>query len=177
MMEAINVVAIVTSPIVAILVGLWFQRRKEKRDVKRQIFVTLMATRHVGVSDERVRALNMLDLVFHDAPKIRHLWHEYFGMLSNKGMDNPEGHLLRSKKLLEMIAEMAATIGYGHEITHLDVDRVYNPVGLSQQTQRQNDLLVELVRVLKNTGSLGVTPELPAQQGREEVRALPGSTM
>src|SRR5262245_46749487 len=44
------------------------------------ILATLMGSRHNPLTTENVRALNMIDLVFHDQAKVRSLWHEYFDM-------------------------------------------------------------------------------------------------
>jgi hypothetical protein len=65
------------------------------------------------------------------------------------------GWKLRDKKRLELIQEMAKGIGYGKEISHLDVDRAYMPVGLFQERQRAKEMSDELLRVLKE--SHGIT--------------------
>jgi len=151
-MEVITVIAILISPAVAVLVSMFIQDRKEKRQNKLQLLSSLIATRHeVMLTAESVRALNLIDVVFHDKTEVRRLWKEYFDMLHNEGLDNPIGHAQWNKKKLELITEMAKTLGYGREITHLDMDRIYSPVGLAEQTQRTNILIDELLRVLKAT--------------------------
>lgn len=85
-------------------------------------------------------------------------------MLNNEGLNNPSDWSQRQKKNLEMITEMAHALGYGKEITHLDVDRVYYPVGLGEQAKRGQEISNELLRVLKGTHGLAVAsraPELP----------------
>ena len=135
-MTAVNIVAILLSPAIAVLITLYLQKRREKRNQKLWIFNTLIATRHSPVIEENVRALNMIDVVFHDSPRVRQLWHEYFDMLGNEGLNNKLGWSQRQKKNLEMITEMAKVFGYGEAITHLDVDRVYYPVGLAINIER-----------------------------------------
>ena len=161
-----DIAAILLSPVIAVLVTLWYQSRKEKRDLKRWVFNTLMATRHSPITDETVRALNMIDVVFHKAPRIRQLWHHYFDMLTNEGLNNSQGWSQRSKKNLEMITAIAADLGYGRSITHLDVDRVYYPVGLGRQAERANEISTELLRVLRNSQGIVVAP-------REQQASLP----
>jgi len=99
-----------------------------------------MATRHSPLTDETVRALNMIDVVFHDKPRIRDLWHEYFDMLANHGLENPQGWVQRQKKNLELITEMAKFCGYGEAIKHLDADRVYYPVALAENARIQKEM-------------------------------------
>lgn len=169
-MQALSIVAVLMSPVVAVLVTLWHQHRKERRDSKRWILTTLLAMRHSPIMDESVRALNLIDIVFHDSRSVRTLWREYFDMLNNEGLNNPSGWTLRQKKHLEMITEMAHALGYGKEITHLDVDRVYYPVGLGEQAKRGQQISDELLRVLKGTQGLAVAqraPELPPRTQSE----------
>lgn len=154
-----EIVAVLLSPVIAVVVTLWYQSRKEKRDTKRWLFSTLIATRHSPLTEESVRALNMIDVVFFDSPPVRKLWREYFDMLCNEGFNNAVGVGARSKKNLELITEMAKALGYGKEISHLDVDRVYYPVGLAGAAATQSELHQELLRVLKNTQSLQLPPK------------------
>lgn len=169
-MQVVNIVAVIFSPIVAVLVTLWYQHRKERRDSKRWILTTLLATRHSPILDETVRALNLIDVVFHDSNRVRELWREYFDMLNNEGLNNPSGWSQRQKKNLEMITEMAHALGYGNEITHLDVDRVYYPVGLGEQAKRGQEISDELLRVLKGTQGVVVAPRMPEIPPRAQAK-------
>lgn len=160
----VSILAILLSPVIAVLVTVSLQGRKEKRNQKLWIFNTLIATRHTPIVDENVRALNMIDVVFHDSARVRQLWHEYFDMLCNEGLNNPNGWGQRQKKNLELITEMAKVVGYGAAITHLDVDRVYYPVGLGEQSQKAQEIAVELLRVLKASGGVRFVESSDAPQ-------------
>ena len=153
-MGYLNIIAVALSPVIAILVSLWLQDRKEKRQLKQKIFETLIATRHATMTEDNVRALNMIDVVFHDAERVRSLWREYFEMLNNEGLNNENGWTVRRNKNLELITEMAKTLGYGKAITHLDVDRVYYPTGLGNQSARAQEISDELLRVLRASGGV-----------------------
>jgi hypothetical protein len=145
----VNILAILLSPVVAVLVTVYLQDRRERRNQKLRILHTLMATRHTPILDENVRALNMIDVVFHDSPRVRDLWHEYFGMLCNQGLDNPTGGQQRQKKNLELITEMGKALGYAKALTHLDADRVYYPIGLGEQSRKVQEIIDEFLRVLR----------------------------
>jgi hypothetical protein len=157
-MTIVSILAILLSPLIAVGVTVWLQNRKERRDQKRWILGTLVATRHTPVNDEVVRALNMIDVVFHDSPAVRRLWREYYDMLSNPSLDNRPGYQQRQVKNLEMITAMAREVGYGKTITHLDADRVYYPVGLGKQADQQQAISDELLRVLRGSHGFVVTP-------------------
>ena len=156
-MEIVTFFTILLSPVIAVLITVWLQNRKERRATKLWVFNTLIATRHDPIKDENVRALNMIDVVFYDCSEVRKLWHEYFDMLNNQGLNKPNGWQARQKKNLEMIKEMARVLGYGEAITHLDVDRVYYPTGLGEQSKRAQEISDELLRVLKGTQGLQVS--------------------
>jgi uncharacterized protein DUF6680 len=155
----LTLVAIVVSPLIAVLVTTYLQDRKERRSQKVWLLSTLIATRHNPLTDETIRALNMIDVVFHDAPRVRTLWHEYYDMLHNEGLNNPTGWEQWQKKNLEMITEMARVLGYGRAITHLDAARVYSPVGPSEQARKNAELVDGFLRLFEKLGA--GTPKLP----------------
>ncbi|MEW6602601.1 MAG: DUF6680 family protein, partial [Nitrospirota bacterium] len=93
--DIISIAAILFSPIIAVLVAKYLQNRKSKKDHKLYIFSTLMAARHSPINDEVVRALNMVDVAFCNDEKVRKLWHEYYDMLNNEGLNNPVGYKAR----------------------------------------------------------------------------------
>lgn len=163
-MIIVNILAILFSPIIAVLISVYLQTRREKKKQKLWIFNTLIATRHNPITDENVRALNMIDVVFFDYLSVRKLWHEYFDMLSNEGLNNAIGWSQRQKKNLEMITEMAKLIGYKKAITHLDVDRVYYPVGLGNQSKKTEEISNELLRVLKESHGIQFHSKLPLKK-------------
>ena len=138
---------------------MWLQDRKERRQNQLRILGTLIATRHEPLSPDSVRALNVIDLVFHDKPSVRRLWREYFEMVSNEGLNNPQGWAQRNKKNLKLITEMTKALGFGKAIGYLDVDRVYLPVGIWTQTQMNQELQAELLRVMKSTARFEVQPK------------------
>lgn len=168
-MEIVTLIAIALSPAIAVLISIWVHNWREKRQHKKLIFSSLMSSRHQIISDEIVRALNMIDVVFYNKKKVRELWHEYYDMLLNEGLNNSTGWKQRDTKRLELIHEMAKAIGYGKEITHIDVDRVYMPVGLAQDTWKAKEIADELLRVLKESGGLRIVPkEQPEKTNRQK---------
>ncbi len=163
-MGIITVIAILLSPAIAVGVSILVQDWREKRKDKEFIFSSLMATRHQIYSDEVVRALNMIDVIFHDDEKVRELWREYYDMLHNPGLNNPTGWEQWKTKKLELIYEMAKVTGYGKKITHIDASRVYVPVGMVEDTLRARDLGVEQLRVLKESGGSQTVPNEQAEK-------------
>lgn len=173
-MEIITIIAIALSPAIAVLVSIWVQSWREKRQQKRYIFASLMSTRHRVISDEIVRALNMIDVVFHDNKKVRQLWHEYYDMLHNTGLNNPVGWKQWNTKKVELITEIAKVVGYAKEITHIDADRVYMPAGLSEDALRAREIAGEQLRILREKRGLQQVSKKPPAQTTEQKEKIQG---
>ena len=167
-MQLINIIAILISPVVAVLISIRLQDRKEKRQQKIWLLHTLIAARHTPITDENVRAFNMIDIVFWDKPSIRRLWKEYFEMLNNAGLNNELGWRQRKAKHLELITEMAGLLGYKKAISSLDVDRIYYPEGLGKSLDRNEAIANELLRVLKASTGFSLTSNAAARGGVAE---------
>ena len=159
-MQTINIIAILASPLIALGVTVFLQDRKEKRQAQMYVFSTLIATRHVPLSEENVRALNTIDLYFYNAPQVRKLWREYYEMLNNAGLNNALGFPQRQQKSLELITEMANVLGYGKTIKSFDVNRVYYPEGLGKSHSRGEAIAEELLRVLKSSNGIQMSPRV-----------------
>ncbi len=149
--EFLPIVAIITGPLSAVLITLWWQRRKERRDAKLRLFITLMANRKSLLPTyEWVNALNLLDVVFADRPKIVALWHELYALLQN-----PERTQVQDHKYLELLSEIARTLGF-RRLQQTDIDKYYSPQIHLAQLSAQVEMQTELLRVLKKTSSLFV---------------------
>lgn len=152
----VHLLAIIISPVVAVLVSMYIQDKKEEKRAKRNILEIMISTRHNQVNEQTVRVMNMIDIIFADDKDVRRLWVEYFLMLNNEGLNNENGNKLRKDKNMELIHAMANAVGIGAKINLLDLSRIYCPQGLVNQNELAQSLAVELLRVLKSTKSLHV---------------------
>ena len=157
--EIINVIAILASPVIALLITVFLQDRKDKRQARMYVFTTLMENRHLTVTDATIKCLNMIDLYFYNDIQVRRLWKEYFGMLNNAGLNNEVGHVQWQAKKLELITEMAKVLSYGKDISSIDVSRVYYPTGLDKSLIRNEAIAEELLRVLKSSNGIQTLPK------------------
>ena len=139
-------VAIITGPVSAVLITLWWQRWKEKREAKLRLFTTLMAHRRAfPPTFEWVTALNLIDVVFAAHPRVVALWHEVYQLLHNPTQTQEQGH-----KYLELLSEMGTVLGY-RRLQQTDIDRYYSPQIYMDQLVAQTEMQAELLRVLKNS--------------------------
>ncbi len=149
--QIITVIAIIVSPIIAVIITLWHQSRSEQRDHKFQLFQTLMRRRKdaYSVSQEWVDALNLIDVIFHDNQKAVELWHAYHDKLYQKDRDFAE----EGRIYLNLLHELAKDLGYNN-IQQTDIDRFYQPIGLGDQTALNEALKKEHLAYLKNSNEL-----------------------
>jgi len=59
-----TIIAIILGPILAVQIQKLIERTKQKKDEKKRLFMTLLATRARQLSPEHVQALNMIHVVF-----------------------------------------------------------------------------------------------------------------
>src|SRR5437868_3946497 len=90
LIAATNLIVAVVAAVVALLspsiawnLTLRSQNQDARRRDKLNIFGASMENRHTFQSREAVRALNLIDVAFHDNPEVRRIWREYHGMISN----------------------------------------------------------------------------------------------
>lgn len=142
----ISIVAVIVGPIAAVLITLWWQQRKEKRDAKLRLFLALMAHRKSAPPTyEWVAALNLIDVVFANHPQVISLWHELFNMYHNPTSEESQNH-----KKLELLSQMAQELGFSN-LQQVDIDKFYCPSSHKDQLKANAETQAEWLRVLKNT--------------------------
>ena len=148
------VIATIVSPIAAFVLSIWYQERKQKQEAKMKLFMQAMMNRKgLPPKIEWVNALNLLDVVFQDAPKVTAAWHSLYEYLHIRPMD-PR---LYDQKVNDLLIEMALVLGYS-TLRTTNLDKFYSPEGHNNYNQMQWDTQVELLRVLKGTRSLHTEP-------------------
>ena len=108
--DILTIIAIFTSPAIAVGVTLWWQRRKEKRDRKLSAFTTLMAHRRTNpLPADVVNSLNLIDIVFDDNKLVLDSWHFYYAKL---GEETTQNVIIERKHLfLDLLSAMATDLG------------------------------------------------------------------
>lgn len=115
-------------PILAAFIGAFlafrYQNNSEKRKNKLQVLSVLMAYRHTGaLDDDFVKALNLIDIVYHDNKKVKELLHRY--------LDVTRGNLFtigeRVNVFLELLLAMCQDVGY-KDLNRNDINDFYSPL-------------------------------------------------
>lgn len=113
----------------------------EKQRQKLQLFTTLMQERAEIHSENGVRALNELDVVFNDAPEVREAWAELYLAFEMKPLVQ---HVI-DDRLRKLLAAIAKDVGLTDRLRIDDLGRVYHPIAMAQdrfikEMQRQQAL-------------------------------------
>jgi hypothetical protein len=151
---ALNGIAILLAPIVALQIGGILQRRSDAQKAKLTLFGTLIALRHDTLSVESTRALNLIDAVFVDDPAVREAWTRYYTALNDPNMNIGPGVSIREERRRDLLLEMVKTLKLTRKISSADLLRTYLPtfvaenthVGILERMQRRAFLEEDLTR-------------------------------
>ena len=134
--DILNLIAIIVSPIVAVLIGQHLQNRAEIRKDKMHIFKVLMTSRIYGWTQESVHCLNIIDIVFSDDKKVRNAWKDLYDKYC---VQNPEETQLKKiqNAQYKLLDTMASSLGYKDIVTWETIQTPYIPEGMRRQQQEQ----------------------------------------
>ncbi|WP_022772851.1 DUF6680 family protein [Butyrivibrio sp. AE2015] len=151
-LDIINIIAIIVSPVVAVVVGQILQDRRKKRSDKMEIFKTLMISRGLGWSTESVKALNIIEVVFSDDQSVLDQWKIYYDRLCVENPNETELSKIKTEgdKLLDV---MAKSLGYKEKVTWETIQKPYIPKGLSDniiQQQQYQSAQLDMMNLASN---------------------------
>jgi hypothetical protein len=153
--EALTLLAIALSPLIAVLITFGLQVRKEKRDDRRRIFALLIAYREsVPLHREYVNALNLINVYFRNKKdqEIRQAWEALYQQLQEKWSATEV-----QRKRDNLLHAMGRRLGYDTRGNVLAM--YYLPQGHLNTNELEWNLRHELLRVLKATKNLDLLTE------------------
>jgi hypothetical protein len=167
------VLATLLGPILAVQAQKWLERWRDYRNRKMWVFQTLMATRAAWLEPERVRALNMIDLVFYGRRRFGRNWRSdteqavldawkiVLDELSDPWNDkvNNDARLTRRTDLfINLLVAMGEDVRYRFDRVQLK-NGAYFPTGHGTTTAEQNELRRLAIQLLKGDRPLVVKPD------------------
>ena len=111
--EIVTVFALVTGPMIAVVIAKYMENHRAKRERRMDIFRTLMRTR-VGTQrlyPDHVYALNLVEVEFYDDPKVYAAWKDYIESLNQQ---SPQQQDLQ-RLLANLLREMSLALNYKFE--------------------------------------------------------------
>jgi hypothetical protein len=139
-----TIVVAVISPIIAVVITIWYQNRSAKRNAQMNLFMDLVSFRdYLHLPWQYFVALNRIDVVFHREDKIRQLWHEYYDLIQQPQTDHIVN--LVQEKRVSLISQIAKHLGY-HNIDQIFLQRYYQPMGNVNQYTTDWDLKAAAIK-------------------------------
>ena len=149
--EIATIVALVTGPVLAVLIARWIEYRRTRHERRMDIFRTLMRTRRSRLFLDHVSALNLVEIEFRDDSNVKAACQSYLENLGSEqprradeevavGSSNEERQIRderyntrvgkdREKLLATLLHAMAQTLGY-KKVEALDIfEGGYSPQG------------------------------------------------
>jgi hypothetical protein len=144
-----TIFAIVWGPLKAIEISKRDELSKERIRRRYGIFHDLMKTRRIPLSPERVAALNLVHLEFHDCAAVLEAFKKYLAFLTSVPQPVPENYLIeREAAFTELVFEIGVELGL--KFDRLELQRLsYFPEGWNlEQAEMQNfrTLVIELLQ-------------------------------
>jgi hypothetical protein len=168
-MDTLMLIAVLTSPVIAVIITLWHQGRKEKRTQKIRTFFTLVALRDsMPIPYDFVTALNTIDVVFHNDLKVLAAWKKYYENLNSD--NSPASLKARTDLKLDLLYEMSQVLGYKNW-KQTEMNSYYIPVQHYDQNVLNAEIQKELLTYLKKSNKF--YERLEAKENYEERQENP----
>ncbi|PJI91643.1 hypothetical protein BC777_0475 [Yoonia maricola] len=141
----ITIAAIVLGPIIAVFLAQQLQKSEQEKQKRLFVFRTLMTTRRMVLSPDRVQALNLIEVEFSSYPKVMGKFRELLAVYNDVARWKSDDESVRKKvledvddKTAELLGQIGKTLGY--KLNDLDLLRGgYAPeaFGLLEQQQAE----------------------------------------
>ena len=129
------VVTALISGLLATLVTIWWQRRSVVYNRKLSTFETLMSYRYMISSEESVKALNSIDVIFYKDKDVRKAYSDFL----NEARKKPDLNPSTGDKHLKLLEEMANALNLKN--IHWDeIKHSYYPNGLAEKIDEETML-------------------------------------
>jgi hypothetical protein len=127
------------APIDAAQLAASLQDASERRRLKLWVFATIMQNRAFIGETDSVKALNLIDTVFHDVPQVRDAWANFFAALNDERNFPPTGPMpVIDERRTTLLASMARELGLVEDFRPDDFTRVYLPQTILSEMQIRN---------------------------------------
>jgi hypothetical protein len=129
----VNGIAVLISPIIAVIVSMWINNKNQKKKHMVDIFKTLMTTRNRPATLDYVNAINSIDVFFYGNEEVRKSLKELRDEYS-KAIDMQK---VRNKQL-KLIEEIAKSLNY-YDITWDKISDPYYPDWLVKEDRNSEE--------------------------------------
>lgn len=174
----LNILAIVSGPVLAVQAQQWIERRREGHARKLFIFRELMATRAARLSQRHVEALNLIDLEYPgnktDDKGVHEAWHSYLDALRTASDERNEPVLFerRRQAFIDLMHTMAQRLGFPFDRVSIEKN-VYSPIAHGRLEDDQEQIRLGIVEILTGKRALSTVSWLMPGKAPIPVVAVP----
>jgi hypothetical protein len=129
------------------------ERQYERQRHKLSVFSTLMQERAQIHSENGVRALNLIDVVFNESREVREAWSELFLAFEMRPLVQ---HVI-DERLRKLLGAVAKDIGLADELRTDDLGRVYFPIVQAQEQFIKEMQRQQILANLQGQNAAGAT--------------------
>ena len=129
------IITALISGLLATVVTIWWQRKNAIYNSKMKVFETLMAYRYEISSEESVKALNSIEVIFYKNQNVRKAYQNFL----DEADKNPDLHPNIEDKHLKLLEEISKVLNL-KDIHWDEIKRYYYPKGLSEKIQDETVL-------------------------------------
>jgi hypothetical protein len=155
----IAIVAIITGPTSALLIGKYLEERRAKKNRKIQIFRSLMANRASRLSAAWVEALNGIETEFYGQTKVIEAWRVVIDQLYSDDANDPKKSdqwlATLTDSMNDMLYEMAESLDYHFDRVTIKRN-AYNPKLWGEIELEQHAIRKKFLEVLDGKRRLPV---------------------
>ena len=121
--DIVSIIAILASPVMAVLITLFIESRRQKRRDKMELFKTLMTQRGFLTSYVWVNAINSVPIVFADEKKVIEALDNFMRVVQTQPFNNEE---FENKKV-KLLENISISLGYSKSIDWEQLRGAYIP--------------------------------------------------
>lgn len=129
------------------------RRANERQKQKLYVFSSLMQERAQIYSENSVRALNLIDIVFNESREVRERWSELFLAFHMKPLMQ---HVI-DERLRKLLSAIAQDIGLSDGLRSDDLGRVYYPTVQAQEQFIKDMQRQQIIASLQGQNAAGAT--------------------
>jgi hypothetical protein len=129
------------------------ERHNERQRQKLSVFTTLMQERALIHSENGVKALNLIDVVFNESRDVREAWSELYLAFEMKPLLQ---HVV-DERLRKLLGAIAKDIGLADELRTDDLGRVYFPIVQAQERFIKDMQRQQIIASLQGQSAAGAS--------------------
>lgn len=155
----LSIIAILISPLIAVQVTQYLDRKRQLGERKLNVFKTLMSTRSANLVPSHIQALNMIDVEF-DIKKplekeVVEAWKIYLDHLNDKNYPTATWDSRRVELLIDLLHKMGKSLNYDFDKSHIK-NTSYYPRGYGETEDDQYIIRKSFVNLLKGETPLPI---------------------